>query len=147
MAKKNEVRIHEAYERHMEEFMLEIRGAIRNIYTPAAVIDVHKTDPDLGSTRNEFPAPLQEEHSGPDKVNEIRHDAAAAQSPETRKSIEIRNPDKQQELLEIVKHRSEKFERELRGLKSLSKNAMESATQKFKGDLIDNVRKQLTKKK
>ena len=49
--------------------------------------------------------------------------------------------------MEIVKQRSEKFERELRGLKSLNKNAIESAAQKFKDELMDNVRKQLTEKK
>ncbi len=149
MAKKNEARIHEAYERHMKEFMREISGPISNIYTSAgeSKFDARKIDPEPSSPRKEFPAPLQEEHRGPDKINEIRHEAAAAQSPETRQSIEIRDPDKQQELMEIVKHRSEKFERELSGLKSLNKNAIVSAAQKFKGELMDNVRKQLTEKK
>ena len=148
MAKKNEAMIHEVYERHMRGFKRQINGAIRDINTPTAenMFDVRKTDPGPGPPRNEVPAPLQEEHSGPDKIKEIRNEAAAAKLPETRQSIAIRNPDKQKELMEIVRQRSEKFERELRGLKSLNKNAIESAAQKFKCDLIDNVRKRLTEK-
>ena len=149
MAKKNELRIDEVYERHMTEFMRQITGSIRDINTPAAenTGDIRKTEPATGSASKEVPAPLEEEHSGPDKINEIRNEAAAGQLPETRQSIATRNPDKQKELMEIVKQRREKFERELRGLESLSKNAVESALQKFKDDLMENVRKQLTEKK
>ena len=149
MDKKNKVRIDEVYERHMKEFVRQISGAIRDINTPAAekMVDTRKTDPATPSASEEVPAPLEEEHSGPDKINEIRNEAAAAQLPETPQSIAIRNPDKQKELMEIVKQRGEKFERELRGLESLSKNAVESAVQKFKDDLMENVRKQLTEKK
>jgi hypothetical protein len=149
MAKENEARIHEAYERHMNEFMRQINGAIRDINLPAAenMLDMGKTDPAPGSGSKEVPAPLEAEHAGPDRINEIRNEAAAVQLPETRQSIAIRNPDKQRELMEIVKQRSEKFEHELRDLKSLNKNAIESAAQKFKDDLMENVRKQLTEKK
>ena len=149
MAKKNEVRIDEVYERHIRKFVRQISGAISDINMPSAenLVDIRKTDPAAGSANKEVPAPLEGEHSGPDKINEIRNEAAAAQLPETRQSIAIRNPDKQKELMEIVKQRSEKFERELRGLKSLNKNAIEFAVQKFKDDIMENVRKQLTEKK
>ena len=149
MAKKKEVRIDEVYERHMREFMRQITGSIRDIDTPTTenTGDIPKTDSAAGSASKEAPAPLEEEHSGPDKINDIRNEAAADQLPETRESIAIRNPDKQKELMEIVKQRREKFERELRGLESLSKNAVESTVQKFKDDLMENVRKQLTEKK
>ncbi len=146
MAKKNEMRIDEVYVRHMGEFMRQISEFIRNIQVPADEnrSDVRKNDPDPDS--KETRPSLQEEHSGPDKVTEIRREVAAEQSAETRQSIEIRNPDKQKELMEIVKQTSKKFERELRGLKSLNSKAIESATQKFKSDLMDNVRKQLEEK-
>ena len=118
MAKKNEARIDEAYERHMNEFMRQISGAIRDINVPAAenMIDIGKTDPAPGSGSNDVPAPLEAEHSGPDRLNEIRNEAAAVQLPETRQSIAIRSPDKQRELMEIVKQRSEKFEHESRDI-------------------------------
>ena len=146
MAKKNEIRIDEVYERNMREFMRQISEFIRNIQVPADenMSDVRKNDPDSDS--QETRALLQEEHCGPDKINEIRNEVTAEQSTETRQTIEIRNPDKQKELMEIVKQRVEKFERELRGLKSLNSKAVESAAQKFKSESMDLVRKQLTEK-
>jgi hypothetical protein len=148
MAKKNENTIDEIHERHMRKFMRQIRGAIRNINMPAESLpDVRNADAGPGSTSGETRASIQEEHSGPDKVNEIRNEVVAPQSEETRQSIAIRNPDKQKALMEIVKKRSEKFEQELRDLKSLNSHAIESAAQKFKSDLMDNVRKQLTESK
>ena len=126
--------------------MRQISEFIRNIQVPADenMSDVRKNDPDSDS--QETRALLQEEHCGPDKINEIRNEVTAEQSTETRQTIEIRNPDKQKELMEIVKQRVEKFERELRGLKSLNSKAVESAAQKFKSESMDLVRKQLTEK-
>jgi small-conductance mechanosensitive channel len=146
MAKKNEARIHEVHERLMHECISQISGSICNFHRPDVEkeSEARKHDPGPGPATKEIPMPLPEEHSGPDKINEIRHEVAAAQLAETSQSMEILNPDRQKELMEIVKQRSEKFERELRRLKSLDNNAIESAAQKFKDELMDNVRKQLT---
>jgi len=149
MAKKNEARIRGVHERLLGEFMQQINESIRNIRGPTdeGESDVRKNDSGSDTAIKEVPAPPQEEHSGPDKINEIRNEVAATQPPETTPSTEILDPNKQSELMEIVRQRSEEFERELHRLPSLDDNAIESAAQKFKGELMENVRKQLTEKK
>ena len=144
MAAKNEKIIRELHERLMKKFMKQISESISNIQAPLVENkpDVPKNDSGPGPIE-EVPAPPQEEHSGPDKINEIRNEAAATQS------VEILNPDKQSELMEIVKQTCEEFERKLRRIASIDSNTkiIESAAQKFKDELMDNVRNQLTEKK
>jgi hypothetical protein len=143
MAEKNEARIRTVHEKLMQEFVRQISESIRDIHHPADDnrSEVRKNGPGFGPEIKEVTARPQEEHAGPDKVNEIRSEVASAQS------AEILNPDKQSELMEIVKQKSEKFERKLRRMPSLDKKTIESARQKFECDLMDNVRKQLTEKK
>ena len=144
MAAKNEKIIRELHERLMKKFMKQISESISNIQAPLVENkpDVPKNDSEPGPIE-EVPPPPQEEHSGPDKINEIRNEAAATQS------VEILNPDKQSELMEIVKQTCEEFERKLRRIASIDSNTkiIESAAQKFKDELMDNVRNQLTEKK
>ncbi len=142
MAEKNEARIRSVHERLMREFVQQISESIRDIQQPADEnkSDVRKNGPGSGPEIKEGPERPQEEHAGPDKVNEIRSEVASTQS------TEILNPDKQSELMEIVRQKSEKFEWELRRMSSLDKKTIESASQKFECDLMDNVRKQLTEK-
>ena len=142
MASKNETLIHESHERLMKEFMKEISDSISNIQEPIAENgpDVSANDFGRPPATDDVPAPWQEEHSGPDKINEIRNEVAATQS--------ILNPDKQSELMEIIKQRSEDFERELRRIApSVDANTIASAAQQFKDELMDTVQKQLTAKK
>lgn len=150
MINKNKELIRELHETLMKEFMEQISESISNIQEPIVENkpEVRKNDSGSAAAIKEVPAPAkeapasqQEEHSGPDKINEIRNEVAATQS------AEILNPDKQSELMEIVKQRSEAFERELRRITFADNNTIESAAQKFKGELMDNVRKQLTEKK
>lgn len=143
MAEKNEARIRSVHERLMQEFVQQISESIRDIQQPTDEnrSDVRKNGPGSGPQIKEGPGRPQEEHAGPDKVNEIRSEVASTQS------AEILNPDKQSELMEIVRQKSEKFERELRRMSSLDKETIESAAQKFECDLMDNVCKQLTEKK
>lgn len=143
MADKNEELIRELHERLMKEFMKQISESISNIREPIVEnkTDVRENDSEAAPAIKEVPAPPQEEHSGPDKINEIRNEVAATQSAEPL------SPDKQSELMEIVKQRSEEFERELHRIASEDNNTIESEAQKFKDELMDNARKQLTEKK
>jgi hypothetical protein len=143
MADKNETLIHESHERLMKEFMKEISDSISNIQEPIIENrpDVRENDSGWPPATDGVPAPWQEEHSGPDKINEIRNEVAATQP------TGILNPDKQSELMEMIKQRSEEFERELRRIVSVDENTIASAAQKFKDELMDNTHKQLTAKK
>lgn len=144
MADKNETLIHESFERLMKESKKEISDSIGNTQQPIAEngSDVSANDFERPPVTDEVPAPWQEEHSGPDKINEIRNEVAAPLS------TGILNPDKQYELMEIIKQRSEDFERELRRIvPSVDANTIASASQQFKDELMENAQKQLTAKK
>jgi hypothetical protein len=144
MADKNETLIHESHERLIKEFMKEISDLISNIQEPIAENgpDVSANDFGRPPATDEVPAPCQEEHSGPDKINEIRNEVAATQS------TGILNPDKQTELMEIIKRRSEDFERELRRIvPTVDANTIASGAKQFKDELMDNAQKQLRAKK
>ena len=142
MVDKIETLIHESHERHMMEFKKEISDTISNIQLLIAENgpDVSANDFGRPPAAYEVPVPWREEHSGPDKINEIRNEVAAIQS--------ILNPDKQSELMEIIKQRSEDFERELRRIvPSVGANTIASAAQQFRDELMDTIQKQLTAKK
>lgn len=143
MADKNETLIRESHERLMKEFMKEISDSISNIQEPIVEnrFDLRENDSGWPPATDGVPSPWQEEHSGPDKINEIRNEVAATQP------TGILNPDKQNELMEIIKQRSDEFERELRRIVSVDENTLASAAQKFKDELIDNTHKQLIAKK
>jgi hypothetical protein len=141
MEDKNEKIIGELHARLMKEFMTLISESISTIHEPIVenkpVVFKYDSGPD--SEIKEIAAPLQE-HSGPDKLNEIRSELAATPS------AEILDPDEQSELMEIVKQKSDAFDRELRRMLS-NTTAVESAAEKFKAELMDNVRNLLTEKK
>lgn len=144
MTDRNETLIHESHERLMKEFMKEISESIGNIQEPIAE---NRPDERLcysGWPRETdgVPVPWQEEHSGPDKINEIRNEVAATQP------TVLLNPDKQCELMEIIKQRSEDFECELRRIvPAVDANTLASAAQQFKEELLENVHKQLAAKR
>jgi hypothetical protein len=143
MARKNKKIIGELHERLMKEFIKQISKSIGNIQRPVIEnkADVAKDDSGSGSATEEILAPPEEQHSGPEKINEIRTEVAGTQS------AEILNPDKQSELMEIVKQSCEEFERELKRIPSVDNDSVESAVQKFKEELMANVCNQLTEKK
>ncbi len=140
MAAKDEKLLQELHETLMKEFMEQIGESIDNIQGNP---DTAKNDSGSAST-NESLAPTQEQHYGPDKINEIRNEVA------TTPSAAILNPDKQSELMEIVRQKSEAFDHELHSLVSSNTSAdsytIESAAQRFKGELMNNFRKQLTER-
>ncbi|HTF19776.1 MAG TPA: hypothetical protein VK658_17010 [Chryseolinea sp.] len=139
--KENKRLIRELHEKFMIESMKQIGESIGSIQgfavhdTPEVQEDVHSSAPDVRETT----APSKEEHSGPEKIVEIRNQIAAAQSPG------VLIPDKQRELMEIVKQQSEAFEKELR--KSESANRTRAASQSFKDELLNNVHLLLTERK
>lgn len=138
-------KIGDLHQRLMKEFIKQISDLISNIpgSIPENKTNTPKVDcqsPPAIPTIKEVPPP-PENHNGPDKINEIRNEVAATQS------AQALNPNKQSELLEIVKRSSEEFEHELRRIVSHDDNTIESAAQKFKDELMENVHKQLTEKK
>jgi len=136
MDNRNEKIIFELHERLMKEFLKQIGELISNIQGPTieSKADVIKDDSRVIPPIEEALLP-QEDHSGLDKINEIRKEVAVTQS------AEILTPDKQSELMEIVRQRSEEFERELRRIAFLDNDTIESSAQKFKDELMDNVSK------
>ena len=74
-------------------------------------------------------------------INVIRNKVVA---PEP---LVILNPDKQKELLEILKQGYEEFQHELRGILSDDDSRTEPAKQKFKEELMASTQKQLAEKK
>jgi hypothetical protein len=145
MANKNKALILGLHERLMKQFIKQISESISNIHEP---ITGNKSDSrkDDALVTTESSA-LPQEHSGPDKINEIRNEAAATQSEKTTQLAQILNPDKQSELMEIVKQKCEEFERELHHLASEDNNVFEEARQKFKDELMGNTHKELAKKR
>jgi hypothetical protein len=142
MVNKNEQQIAKLHERLIKDFIKQIATSIRDIKEPIAENKSMTPKNDGGSapTVEKVSTPRQEEE-GPDKINEIRSEVAATES------AEMLNPDKQIELMEIVKQKSEQFELQVRRMQSMDDNTLETAAQKFKNELMDNVRKQLTEKK
>lgn len=139
MAAKNEKLIRWCHEKCMKEFMKEISDLISNIpeHIVANRSDVRGSDSGWPHATEGVSAPWPEEHSGPDKVNELRNEVSSTQPSG------ILNPDKQCELMKIIKQKSEEFERELRRKVSVDENTIASAAQKFKDELMDNTHKQL----
>lgn len=140
MTKMKQIR--ELHESLMKEFTEQISESISNIQESIAenMPDVHKNDSGSAVAIKESLAPLPEEHSGPDKINEIRNEVAADQL-----AVPL-NPNKQSELMEIVKQSCEEFENKLYRIVSEDHSIIASAVQKFKDELIDNAHKKLTEK-
>ena len=117
----------------MEESMEQIDESIRaGLHEPYG--DAYKNPPPEAP-----PVAPPEQPANPDKLNEIRNKIATAEAPV------ITDPDVQTELMEIIKQQSEAFEKEIR-LFVPDKNRVEAAAQRFKDELMNNVRQHLTKK-
>lgn len=142
MPDQNKQLVRELHEKLMKDFMEQISESISNIqeFIAENTSNLHKNDSGSVAAVKETPAPPQEEHSGPDKINEIRNEVAATQP-----AVPL-NPDKQSELMEIVKQSCEEFERKLHRIVSEDQSTIASAVQKFKDELMDNARKKLTEK-
>lgn len=149
MTDQNKQLVRELHEELMKDFMEQISESISNIQEFIAENTSNAHENESGSVAavketppppKETPAPPQEEHSGPDKINEIRNEVAATQP-----AVPL-NPDKQSELMEIVKQSCEEFERKLHHIVSEDQSTIASAVQKFKDELMDNARKKLTEK-
>lgn len=143
MPVKNKNKVSELHVKRMKESMQQIGESIRTgLHEPLA----EKTPPTYGEAYKDPPAteatpeaPPAEEVNNPDKVNEIRNQVSTAQA-----SV-ITDPDVQTELMDIIKQRCEAFEKEINQFVS-DKNRVEAALQRFKDELMSNVREQLTKK-
>src|SRR5687767_2975387 len=113
MTGEKDARICGVHERFMGEFKQQIGDALHDIRGPTdkdeSIIRQNNAGSDLSA--REVQEPPQEEHGGVDKINEIRNEVAATQSIDSGQSATILNPDKQRELMEIVRQRSEDFER------------------------------------
>jgi hypothetical protein len=142
MPGKNKNLIREWHEKFMKESMEQIDELIRaGLHepiaekAPATYGDAYKKPPEAEAP----PVAPPEDPGNPDKINEIRNKVASAEAPV------ITDPDVQTELLEIIKQRSEAFEKEIR-LFVPDKNRVEAAAQRFKDELMNNVRQHLTNK-
>jgi hypothetical protein len=138
MKKNKETLIRELHQRLMAIFMAQVVDSVSGIHTRA--------EKDVGSAGTApvadapgvaaAPGPLD----SPDKLNVIRQKVATDQN------LVILDPDKQKELLEIIRQAYEEFEHQLRGIVSNDKSLMEVGAQKFKDELLANTRKELAEK-
>ena len=143
MAVKDKNKVNELHVKRMKESMQQIDESIRTgLHEPLE----EKTPPTYGEAYKDPPAtevpaevPREEGASSPDKVNEIRNQVSTA-----RASV-ITDPDVQTELMDIIKQRCDAFEKEINQFVS-DKKGVEAALQRFKDELMNNVRQQLTKK-
>lgn len=142
MLTKNKNLILELHKKRMTESMAQIDELIRaGLHEPV----VEKAPGTYGDAYKNPPAPETppvappEEPGNPDKINEIRNKVATVEAPV------ITDPDVQTELMETIKQGSEAFEKEIR-LIVPDKNRVEAAAQRFKDELMNNVRQHLTKK-
>lgn len=142
MLTKNKNLILELHKKRMTESMAQIDELIRTGLrepvaekAPSTYGDAYKN----ALTPEGPPVAPPEEPGNPDKINEIRNKVATVEAPV------ITDPDVQTELMETIKQGSEAFEKEIR-LIVPDKNRVEAAAQRFKDELMNNVRQHLTKK-
>jgi hypothetical protein len=134
MNEKKETLIRELHERLMKKFMDRTGESISGIQMAVA-----NTKGGHGHTDATDPDPQGQDLDSPDMINVIRNRVAA-------EALVILNPDKQKELLEILKQGYEEFLQELRDIVSEDDNLAELATQKFKDELMANTQNQLAEK-
>jgi hypothetical protein len=134
MKEKEETLIRELHERLMKKFMDPIGESISGIQMAVA-----NTKGGHDRTNSADPDPQGQDLDSPDMINVIRNKVAAD-------ALVILNPDKQKELLEILKKGYEEFQHELRGIISEDDSRAELAKQKFKDELMANTQNQLAEK-
>jgi hypothetical protein len=135
MNEKKETLIRELHERLMTKFMDRIGESIGGIQMVA------DTKADDDRTKGADPDPQGQELDSPDMINVIRHKVTDAED------LVILDPDKQKELLEILKQGYEEFQHLLRGIVSEDNSRSKLATQKFKDELMANTQRQLAEKR
>jgi hypothetical protein len=136
MNEKKETLIRRLHESLMKKFMDRIGESISGIEIEAAA---PKADDDRAKAAD--PDLQGQELDSPDMINVIRNKAVAAEP------LIILDPDKQNELLEILKQGYEEFKHLLRGIVSDDNSRTEHATKKFKDEILFNTQKQLAEKK
>jgi hypothetical protein len=134
MNEKKETLIRELHERLMKKCMDRTGESINGIQMAVA-----NTKGARDKTNTADPDPQGQDLDSPDMINVIRNKVAA-------EALVILNPDKQKELLEILKQGYEEFLHELRDIVSEDDNLAELATQKFKDELMANTQSQLAEK-
>jgi hypothetical protein len=135
MNEKKETLIRELHERLMTKFMDRIGESIGGIQMVA------DTKADDDRTKGADPDPQGQELDSPDMINVIRHKVTDAED------LVILDPDKQKELLEILKQGYEEFQHLLRGIVSQDNSRSKLATQKFKDELMANTQRQLAERR
>jgi len=135
MNEKKETLIRRLHESLMKKFMDRIGESISDIQ-----LTVSNTKGDHDHTNGADPDPEGQELDSPDMINVIRNKVTA-------EALVILNPDKQKELLDILKQGYEEFKHLLRGIVSEDNSRAEHATQKFKDEILFNTQKQLAEKK
>ena len=135
MNEKKETLIRRLHESLMKKFMDRIGESINDIQ-----LTVSNTKGDHDRTNVADPDPQGQELESPDMINVIRNKVTA-------EALVILNPDKQKELLDILKQGYEEFKHLLRGIVSEENSRAEHATQKFKDEILFNTQKQLAEKK
>jgi len=103
-------------------------------------LTVSNTKGDHDHTNGADPDPEGQELDSPDMINVIRNKVTA-------EALVILNPDKQKELLDILKQGYEEFKHLLRGIVSEDNSRANLATQKFKDEILFKTQKQLAEKK
>lgn len=136
MKKRKDILIRDLHERLITKFTDRIGKSISNIQLPVA--NNKADDPDTTKTPQDEP---RQEINSPDKINEIRNKVAAEQT------LQILNPDKQNELLEILNQGYEEFVHKLREIVPEGSSRAKRATEKFKDELMINTQYQLAEKK
>ena len=106
MNEKKETLIRRLHESLMKKFMDRIGESISDIQ-----LTVSNTKGDHDHTNGADPDPEGQELDSPDMINVIRNKVTA-------EALVILNPDKQKELLEILKQGYEEFKHLLRGIVS-----------------------------
>jgi len=135
MNEKKETLIRRLHESLMKKFMDRIGESISDIQ-----LTVSNTKGDHDHTNGADPDPEGQELDSPDMINVIRNKVTA-------EALVILNPDKQKELLDILKQGYEEFKHLLRGIVSEENSRAEHATQKFKDEILFKTQKQLAEKK
>jgi hypothetical protein len=138
----------ELQEKHMAESMKLIDESINHLPTsPVERQDVPPGESGDGLISPPVVIDNQSTNSGgPDKINDIRN--KVAKTPEVVRIPPggILDPDRQSELLEIIKQRSDGFERLLQRAKKQGIKNIETVAQKFRDELLHHVRARLREK-
>ncbi len=121
----------ELHQKRIREFTEQICEAISSIPGPL----VKEKPADAGYT-GEAAVP-KEEHSGYEKI----HEKKGAQETVTL------DPTKQAEVMNLVRQKSDDFQRELERMPALKKENIELAAQKFGKELMTTVHQELDKRK